>query len=257
MPNVKIDNDTVIHYIESGTGSQNILFIHGNLASGLWWEDIMSKLPSKFHAYALDLPGSGDSPETGKRHTIDYFADVIFKFISKLSLKDLIIVGHSMGGGITQLFAIEHPNLVKKAVLVNSMACDGFHTLYNQGLERLEKMMQDKDYLSKAIKAIAPYCDDESLMNKVIDTASKASKQVFLEQPVTMHEVNWTDKMDNLTCPTLFMYGKKDVLVFEEETLRTVEKIPNCTYKVFEKCGHSPMLEWPEDFYNTIIEFIE
>ncbi|MBS1197078.1 MAG: hypothetical protein H6R18_863 [Proteobacteria bacterium] len=61
-----------------------MLFIHGNLANHLWWEGTLANLPPDFEGVALDLPGNGASPETGVRHTIEYFAGLVDEFTSLL-----------------------------------------------------------------------------------------------------------------------------------------------------------------------------
>ncbi len=257
MPYIEQKNGDKTHYIKKGQGIKNILFIHGNLSHTIWWEKTLDVLPEQYTGYALDLPGSGLTPETGKRHTIQYLADFVKGFVDALGLKDLMVVGHSMGGGVAQLFTLSNPEMVKGLLLLDSMAADGFHVIYDGGLDRMKRTMNDFDLLTKAIKVIAPMCKDEELLQRTIELSSKASEQVFLEQPVTMHESNWMDRVHNITCPTLFLHGKDDHFVPQDGTERTAAAIPNCTLKYIDNCGHYPMSEQPETFYKELLGFIE
>ncbi len=257
MPYIEQKNGDKTHYIKKGQGIKNILFIHGNLSHTIWWEKTLDILPEQYTGYALDLPGSGLTPETGKRHTIQYLADFVKGFIDALHLKDLIVVGHSMGGGVAQLFTLSNPEMVKGLLLLDSMAADGFHVIYDGGLDRMKRTMSDFELLTKAIKVIAPMCKDEELLQRTIELSSKASEQVFLEQPVTMHESNWMERVHNITCPTLFLHGKDDHFVPQDGTERTAAAIPNCTLKYIDNCGHYPMSEQPEAFYKELLGFIE
>ena len=256
MPFIDQANGDKTHYITRGEGNKSILFIHGNLSNTIWWEQCMEVLPADYKAYALDLPGSGLTPETGIRHTIQYLADFVKGFVDAVGIKDLVVVGHSMGGGVSQLFTLSNPDLVKGLLLLDSMSADGFHVLYDAGEERMRKAMADYEFLTTSIKVIAPGCKDEELLKRTIDLSAKASEQVFIEQPVTMHEANWMDRVHNITCPTLFLHGKDDHFVPQDGSERTAAAIPNCILKYIDDCGHYPMAEQPDVFHNELLEFI-
>lgn len=257
MPYIEQKNGDKTHYITCGQGEKNIVFIHGNLSNTIWWEKTMDILPPEYTSYAIDLPGSGMTPETGKRHTIQYLADFVKGFVDALNIKELIVVGHSMGGGVAQLFTLTNPDMVKGLVLLDSMSADGFHVLYNTGQERLKSLISDFDLLNKAVRVIAPNCTDEELLKRTIELSSKSSEQVFLEQPITMHESNWMERVHNIACPTLFLHGKDDHFVPQDGTERTAAAIPNCTLKYINDCSHYPMSEQPEVFYKELLGFIE
>jgi len=257
MTSIQLQDKARIHYVTRGSGDKKALFIHGNLANSLWWESTLAQLPADFEAVALDLPGSGATQETGVRHTMEYFAKLIDEFTELLGWQQFYLVGHSMGGGIAQLLAIRRPQKVLKLVLLNAMAADGFHTIIDNGLWRMEKAMQDKAFLTKAIRATAPMCRDEALLAKLIDSTTSASPQVFLEQPVTMHEANWMARLPEIRCSTLFLHGELDDFVPKAGSEKTAKAIPNCTFKYLKNCGHSPMLEVFDDYFREVFTFLQ
>jgi len=256
MPWVVLEDGTKLHYIESGHGTEVIVFLHGNLANTIWWETTLQKLPTHYHGLAFDLPGSGQSPETQKRHTMEYFSQVLEAFVTKLGLSQFILVGHSMGGGVAQLYTIQNPQKVKKLVLLDTIAADGFHLLYELGPERLVRMRQDKEFLALSLQAIAPGCKNPDFLVRVTEAAYGASEQVFLEQPITMHEVNWMDRIHNIKCPVLFMHGMQDHFVPMEGSLRTAAKIENCVFIKLPDCGHSPMAEKFDEYFRFMLDFL-
>jgi len=257
MPFVQLQDKTKIHYIAAGKGKKKIIFVHGNLANTIWWEETLAKLPPQYQGYALDLPGSGQSPETGKRHTMEYLAASVNDFAENLNLKKFYLVGHSMGGGISQVLTLKHPGKVLKLVLLDAMAGDGFHTIYNLGLDRMRRAMQDREFLGAAMRLIAPHCRDEALLARIIDAAAQASEQVFLEQPVTMHEANWLSLLQQIKCPTLFLHGEDDNFVPKEGSERTAQAIRGCIFKYLRNCGHSPMLEVFDEYFREVFGFLE
>lgn len=257
MPFVTMNDGVKIHFLRKGNGAKKILFIHGNLANAIWWETTLDHLSSDYEGFAIDLPGSGKTPETGKRHTMEYFADIVQGFSEKMGLKELYLVGHSMGGMISQLFALNHPEKVIKMVLIDSGSADGFHVLFDLGETRLKQMMKDRDFLKKAISAIAPNCKDDVFLERATETAFKASEQVFLEQPVTMHEANWISRLNEIKCPVLFLHGDQDNFVPKDGSERTAKAISGCVFRYLKACGHSPMKEVFEDYFKQVFEFLE
>ncbi len=257
MPFFDIGNGVKINYEKKGEGNFPVVFIHGNLANAMWWEMTLENLPKEFTGYAIDLPGSGESPETGERHTIEYFANIVHAFVTEMRLERFHLVGHSMGGGVAQLYTIMHPDRVAKLVLVDSMAADGFHVLFDRGEETMRYLMGNKEALGVAIRAIAPGCKDEGFMERAIESAYKASKQVFIEQPVTMHEANWFDRLGEIKCPVLFVHGEDDVFVPKQGSERTAGAIPNCTFKYLKDSNHSPLVEIPFIFQQELFEFLK
>ncbi|MFO0669217.1 MAG: alpha/beta fold hydrolase [Polyangiaceae bacterium] len=152
MPRLTLPDGTEIAYVTRGQGERPLLLVHGHLASKEWWEPTLTALPAACTAYALDLPGSGESPETGRRHTIDYFAEVVAAFARAVGVTRAAVVGHSMGGGVAQMLALEHPALVERLVLLDAMAADGFHVLFFQGPTLARRLMAQPALLARALR---------------------------------------------------------------------------------------------------------
>lgn len=257
MPLIETKDGMKVNYIKKGNGKENVLFIHGNLASSEWWRMTFDGMPEKYTAYAIDLPGSGETPETGELHTMEYLVSVVESFVDEIGLDKFYLVGHSMGGGISQLYAMRNPEKVVKMLLLDAMAADGFHTMYKRGLDIVEEFMRDKKKLEKAMRVIMPECKNEDFVKKSIDIAFNSSGQVFLEHPVTMHEANWFDKLGKIKCPVLFLHGEKDTFVPKDGSERTAAAIPDCEFKYLKNCGHCPNIEVPEVFKKELFTFLE
>ncbi|MCI4625810.1 MAG: alpha/beta hydrolase [Candidatus Magnetoovum sp. WYHC-5] len=247
----------VVAYLQEGKGEKAIVFVHGNLAGAIWWKKVLKYIPVGYKAYALDLPGNGQTPETGKRHTMEYLAEFLYDFVTSLKLSSFYLVGHSMGGGIAQLFTIMYGQMVKKLIIVNSMPMDGFPLLNGYGLDKLQSIMDNKDILRMALTAVLGRLADTEMYEEVICNAAKASKQVVLEQPLTMCEANWSERIHLITCPTLSIHAEEDYFVPKEINLKTAHAIRNCTILLMKNTGHSPMIEAPREFTKIIMDFIE
>lgn len=132
------------HYLESGGGTEagrtdsenggansisTVVFLHGNVSSSRFFEDIMVSLPEQYRAIAPDLRGYGDSetkPVDATNGLGDFEAD-LRALVSELGLgTPFTLVGWSNGGGVAMRYAIDNPGAVDSLVLVNPLSPYGF-----------------------------------------------------------------------------------------------------------------------------------
>ncbi|WEG09613.1 alpha/beta hydrolase [Microbacterium horticulturae] len=92
---------------------QTVVFVHGNVSSALFWQEIMEDLPGDIRAIAVDLRGFGGTevkPVDATRGLRD-FSDDLHATLQALDLEAVHLVGWSMGGGVIMQYALEHPVL--------------------------------------------------------------------------------------------------------------------------------------------------
>jgi len=115
-----------LHYQDFGTGHKSeghpvMLCMHGGAANGHWFDFVAGAFAPDYHVLALDQRGHGDSvwvnPPAYSYH--DYAAD-IDKVAAKLDLRDFILVGHSMGGMVSTVYAATYPGRLKKLVIIDT-----------------------------------------------------------------------------------------------------------------------------------------
>jgi pimeloyl-ACP methyl ester carboxylesterase len=111
-----------LHYLDYGTaGLPPMLCIHGGAAHAHWFDFIAPGFTNDYHVRSLDLRGHGDSDPVDPPAYFygDYAADVN-KAVEKLGLRDFVLVGHSMGGMVSLLYAATYPGRVKSLIVVDT-----------------------------------------------------------------------------------------------------------------------------------------
>ncbi len=114
-------------YVEKGKGT-TIIFIHGLGGNLSHWQKNIPDLSANFHCIAVDLPGYGHSDRsfnTGKDQ-LQFYADALSAFIKKKNLKKIALAGHSMGGQIATIMALQNPELVSKLILLAPAGLETF-----------------------------------------------------------------------------------------------------------------------------------
>lgn len=123
---IKIDNQGVnIDYTDSKIGDTTLLFIHGWGINKTYWINQVAHFEKKFRVITVDLPGFGNSGKNRKTWTVEDYTRDIHAVLTKLNLKNTILIGHSMSGSIIVETAIKHPSLVIGLVGVDNLKNTG------------------------------------------------------------------------------------------------------------------------------------
>lgn len=97
--NIVLGKDTVSYY-DNGEGGTTLFFIHGSFIDKDYWKEQLSFFSDKYRVIAVDLAGHGKSTHHRTNWTIKQYGQDIAKIIKKLSLKNIILIGHSIGADI-------------------------------------------------------------------------------------------------------------------------------------------------------------
>jgi pimeloyl-ACP methyl ester carboxylesterase len=113
-------DDTIIHFTVSGDGDAAIMFVHGWLGSGHWWDSQEEFFSRKYCVIKIDLAGHGKSGKERRDWTGERYADDIIAVINQIDSERIVLVGHSMAGAYV-LDAALLSSKVKTIVLVDTL----------------------------------------------------------------------------------------------------------------------------------------
>jgi pimeloyl-ACP methyl ester carboxylesterase len=116
-------NGIKLHYLDYGTaGCRPMLCVHGGAAHAHWFDFVAPGLTPDHHVRAMDLRGHGDSAWADPlTYSFKFYAEDVNALLEKLDLRDVVLIGHSMGGMISLLHAATHPGRVGRLVIVDSI----------------------------------------------------------------------------------------------------------------------------------------
>lgn len=107
-----------LHYLISGDGEDNVVFLHGLYGQGKNWATIAHNISDLATSYLVDLPNHGRSPWT-VTFTLDNQAELVAEWIESQFSDPVSIVSHSLGGKIAMRLALNHPELVSRLMVVD------------------------------------------------------------------------------------------------------------------------------------------
>jgi pimeloyl-ACP methyl ester carboxylesterase len=112
-------NGIRLHYLDWGNPrAQIMVLLHGFCSHAHYWDFFARSLRTDYHILALDMRGHGDSGWASTYTLPDAAADLA-QFSAALKLKDMVLIGISLGGLISLLYAAEHADDVSKMVIVD------------------------------------------------------------------------------------------------------------------------------------------
>jgi len=275
-------------YFEKGRGDA-MLLVHGGQAGGTAnaqsWQQNFEYLSTYFHVYALDKIGSGftDNPKTEEEWQNYYSLVVehIYGFIKAVGIEKVHLIGQSQGGWPVTRIALDHPEIVLSVVNMDSgMAPDEYLAdviewmLYmaafvipskgNPTPQSLKKELQLWSYSMNNIIDERIQRDYEiTQLPKIIEAKEQMEKYGINpahESWINLKEQAFQDIRDGmLKVPSLVIWGyddpampyKSGVALYEFITNHS--DIPGSQLVVFDECGHSPYVEYPE-LFNTLIK---
>jgi pimeloyl-ACP methyl ester carboxylesterase len=106
---VSLPNGLNLHYYEWPGPRPNLVLLHPSSGYGRMWEWTVRELGSRFHVYALDQRGHGDSGRPDGDYSAEEYAEDLHLFFREVGIDRAVIAGQSLGGRVGQVFAAMHP----------------------------------------------------------------------------------------------------------------------------------------------------
>jgi len=255
---IKIDGNA-IRYVEAGTSKENLLLIHGLGASAERWEHVIPQFAKNYRVLVPDLIGFGLSDKPLVDYTTDYLSEFITKFLKKLNIDSVSIIGSSLGGQIGAEFAYQNNSMVKKLILVSpsgmmkhsTPALDAYvmAALYpsDSSASNAFQMMSGSKNIDK--KTVRGFVERMKLPN---------AKMAFMSTLLGLKDAEViSEKLGSIKSPTLIIWGENDPVIPVKYAQSFVSEIDDCRFVKMENCGHTPYVEYPDKFYKIVSDFLK
>ena len=250
-----------------------LLLIHGFGASTYTWRHIAPELARTHRVIAVDLKGFGQSDKPfDSRYSVFDQAELLAELIEEKDLHNLTLVGHSFGGGIALMLALEANQRlhgrIAKLVLLDSIAYPQqipvfFRLLDVPLVSQIGVRMVPPSVQTRVALRIA-YLDDSKIDPEEIETyaaplKTAAGKHAIIHSarqimPDGIEELS--ERYKTIALPTLILWCDHDRIVPLEVGLKLRRTLPNSTLRLVEGCGHMPQEEQPASTLELLKGFI-
>ncbi|PSJ43409.1 alpha/beta fold hydrolase [Allosphingosinicella deserti] len=271
MSTITTQDGTTIFYKDWGAG-QPIVFSHGwPLAGDAWDHQMMFFGTRGFRVIAHDRRGHGRSEQTWHGNNMDQYADDLSDLLEQLDLDDVILIGHSTGGGEVARYIGRHGTArVAKAVLLAAVPpimvksdhnpegtpIEVFHniragTLKDRATFFKELSMPFYGFNREGASIAEGLRDTFELMG--VQAGIKAAYDCIRE----FSETDFTEDLKKIDVPTLVAHGEDDQIVpIEAAAYKTIKLVPNGTLRTYPGGSHGMAQVTPDDFNQDVLDFI-
>jgi pimeloyl-ACP methyl ester carboxylesterase len=260
-----------LHYIDEGEGDV-LLFVHGTPSWSFDYRNVIKQLVGSHRCIAFDHMGFGlsDKPAHYDYSTINH-SKTLESFIISMQLEGITLGVHDFGGPIALNFAIQHPDKVKKLVILNSWL---WSSSSDPDFQRFRKILKSPllpflyRYLNFSPRYILPKSFGAKKINRKIlshytkpfaNSGQRYGTVAFAKSLLNdqdWFESLWNRKESITSKPTLFIWGMQDQFIKPHFLNKFLSGFPNAQVLKLDPCGHFPQEEEPEIMANAIAAFI-
>lgn len=238
-------------YIETKGKGANLLLLHGLFGALSNFQGIIDRFGASYNVIVPILP-IFELPI--RKVSVTGLVDYVVDFVNFKSYDQVNVLGNSLGGHISLLYALAQPEKIRSIILTGSSG------LFESAMGTSFPKRGDYEFIKTKTEATfyRPEVATKELVDEVFDIVNdrnKAIRVIATAKSAVRH--NLGDKLHQIGAPTLLVWGKQDSITPAFVGEKFDELIENSRLVFIDKCGHAPMMEHPEDFNRYLEEFLQ
>lgn len=246
---ILVKEENGFKFVDEGQGEPLVL-LHGLFGALSNWEGVVNRFSKNFRVLIPMLP-IYEMPikEAGLEGLRKFLED----FVAFKGLKDMIIMGNSLGGHVGLIYTLKNGDKVKKLILTGSSG------LFEDSMGGSYPKRGNYEYIKERVSYTFydPAVASKELVDEVFDITKsipKCMRIVAIAKSAQRH--NMAEEIPNIKAPTLLVWGLNDTITPPMVAHEFNRLIPNSTLKFIDKCCHAPMMEHPEKFNELVEDFL-
>ncbi len=246
----KLKEEEQFIYLETEGEGETLLLLHGLFGALSNFQGIIKHFAKKYNVVVPMLP-IFELPirDVSVNGLVDHVAD----FVNYKGFNKVHVLGNSLGGHITLLYALANPDKIHSLILTGSSG------LFENSLGSTFPRRGDYDFIKQKTEAtfFNPEVASKELVDEVYDIVNdrnKAIRIIATAKSAVRH--NLGDKLHQIKSPTLLIWGKEDNVTPAFVGEKFNELIEGSKLVLVEECGHAPMMEKPGEFNNILEMFL-
>ena len=257
----EIVNGVELAYEVHGAGVPFVL-LHCWAGGKALFQEQIPQFSKNYQVITLDLRGHGESEKPQTEYRLDVFAADVKALLDLLNLKQAIVLGHSMGGYIAQVFALTYPDRVKALILYGTVSMHPpIGHLWGPGEQESIRKIVEMGF-REYIKWYAPqYWFSPEIDPELIDWCCE---EVCFKVPEYAATAMWRElakfsvrgRLSEIKVPTLLIVGDNDCRTPLEDHENMNRAIPNACLKIIKGTGHMAHIEKAGEFNKAVLNFL-
>jgi pimeloyl-ACP methyl ester carboxylesterase len=226
----------------TGNSSINLVFVHGSGCNRFFLKSIHEEV-SEYNCYFIDLPGHGDSDDTG--YSFDNYVNAVSDFVKDLD--NVILLGHSLGGTIILAATARNIPSVKGSLIISSGA--SFPKLDKKFMKKIHNDVVDMEYLAECLGNM----EDPAVQ----EAAAKLEGNKIIVIDLLIDEiVDVEDCLKDIKVPITIVTGGDEILTLVEYSKLIHEKVEKSKLVIIPETRHMLPIAKRKELSEFIVELI-
>jgi len=246
----EVKNKDKFKFVEEGEGEPLVL-LHGLFGALSNFETLIEYFRQHYKVIVPILPLF----ELDILHsTVGGIAKFVHRFLESRDLKNVHLLGNSLGGHVALIHVLKHPERIKSLILTGSSG------LFENGMGDSYPKRGDYEYIKN--KTELTFYDPKTATKELVDEVYaiinnriKAIKIISLAKSAIRN--NLGEELNQIKQPTLLIWGNNDNITPPFVAREFNRLIPNSELHFVDKCGHAPMMEVPDEFNAILHKFLK
>ncbi|MEM9082098.1 MAG: alpha/beta fold hydrolase [Planctomycetota bacterium] len=247
-------------YERDGKGAPVVL-LHGLGANRRVWRKLLPSLSSSYDVIAIDLLGFGDSPKPLGSIDLRNLADTTIALLDDLRIKQVHLVGNSLGGWLALSLALTRPDRVMDVIAIAPAFLHGMpeglsaETLAAAASPKSPEQM--RAYMGR-VTVDAGSLSDQDIETLLSDRLSTNDEHAIrqLAQSIQRGDHALTGQLDRITSRVLVLHGRHDGVVSLAQSESVAAELHDTSVRVLEGSAHWPQLDEPREVASIIRGFL-
>lgn len=285
---VDVDGTRTRYYDIGDESRDPLVLVHGGNWSGLsnanTWSTTFGHLTDEFRVVAFDRIGCGmtDNPDGIDEYRYQTEVDHALAFLETMGIDGCHIAGSSRGGGLSTRLAVEEPDRFRSLIILNSATLGPqtgdqdfrYDRIFERFTEeyaptdpeytrfRYEQYAHSTQYITDEFCRTNAYLRSRPKAMKTAEIMEDGGRQEFWKSTMRkqMDEAHRRIENGTLQIPVLYVFGRNDLTVPLKMAMSAYDMIAQentkVRMKIFNDCGHLIYREYPEEFAQTVIDFV-
>lgn len=237
-------------YIEQGEGPV-LLVLHGLFGALSNFKDVLDEF-SKVYKVVIPIMPIYDLHML--KTNVKELAKYIDEFVQFKEFNEVTLLGNSLGGHVSLVYTVNHPEKVKAMILTGSSG------LYENAFGGSFPRREDKRYIREKVEKTFydPKNATDELVEEVfgiINDRNKLIRVLAIAKSAIRH--NMREEIPNMKLPVCLIWGKNDIVTPPEVADEFHELFPNSELFWIDNCGHAPMMEHPQEFNRLLSPWLK
>ena len=242
MPKIKLDPELEMYYEDDDytdpwRAPETIVLHHGNAKSSRLWYEWVPLLSRQYRVIRVDGRGFGRSsvPEPGYDWSLKNFANDLKSLLDKLEIRQIHLIGETIGGTIALQFAYDHPDRLHTVTTCTSPYKFKGVSTYKEGYDLVEKSGVEGWVRATADRRLEPGHSDPAHHEWYAQQMIQTSKHVVMETLAYLSEQDLSPILPEINTPALVLVGEKSAMNTSDRAQGMANLLPNS--KLMEIAG--------------------